>query len=129
MSSATPQARRGATTATEQRLRGAYYTPPALARVIAEWAVRPNTDRVLDPACGDGALLSAACAQLKALRIRHTSRRLYGIEIDSSACARARKNLQIRRDQIRNRDFFDTTLADLSERRFDAVIGNPPYVR
>src|SRR5271166_4358635 len=33
---------------------GAYYTPEAVAASLVMWAVRHGSDRMLDPACGDG---------------------------------------------------------------------------
>src|SRR6266536_160473 len=39
------------------KLRGGYYTPPAVARFIAAWASAAGP-RVLEPSCGDGAVLA-----------------------------------------------------------------------
>jgi hypothetical protein len=38
---------------------GAYYTPELVAASLAHWAVHADTDRMLDPACGDGRFISA----------------------------------------------------------------------
>lgn len=46
--------------ATEQKLRGGYYTPPLITRFLADWAVQSTSDRVLEPSAGDGAFVSAA---------------------------------------------------------------------
>ena len=39
---------------TEQKLRGAYYTPLQLANAMVELFAAQNIDRVLEPSCGDG---------------------------------------------------------------------------
>ena len=54
-------------TATAQKARGAFYTPPALARYVIESAVHSADDDVLKPSCGDGAFLLAAGQRLDAL--------------------------------------------------------------
>ena len=44
--------------ASEQKLRGAYYTPPAIASFILHWGINGSTDAdILEPSCGDGAFL------------------------------------------------------------------------
>lgn len=48
------------------RARGAYPTPPSLARILAEFALRDPADRLLDPGCGAGGLLAAGAAALGA---------------------------------------------------------------
>jgi adenine-specific DNA-methyltransferase len=45
---------------TAQKIRGAVYTPPRVAAALVRWAVRSPTDRVLDPACGEGVFLAIA---------------------------------------------------------------------
>jgi hypothetical protein len=59
---------------------GVVFTPPALAARLAEFV--PAEAAVLDPACGDGALLAALGA-----------RELHGIEVDEDFAARARTRL------------------------------------
>ena len=36
-----------------RKARGAFFTPPELARFVARWAIRFPGDRVLEPACGE----------------------------------------------------------------------------
>jgi hypothetical protein len=50
-----------------QKRLGAFYTPPEMARVLVDWAVRDATDRVLDPSFGGLVFLEAAAARLAAL--------------------------------------------------------------
>jgi adenine-specific DNA-methyltransferase len=127
--SATHQPRRNAAGASAQRLRGAYYTPGPLAAAIAAWAVTPTANRVLDPSCGNGILLAAARDRMEELRTPDIASRLYGVEIDTDACRHTQAALALSADQIRQADFFACSLADIGGQPFDAVIGNPPYVR
>ena len=50
--------------ASNQKLRGGYYTPPVIARFLAGWAIGAPSDEVLEPSCGDGELLEAAAQRL-----------------------------------------------------------------
>ena len=126
---------------------GVHYTPPELAAFLADRAVRalgPPGDRpvrVLDPACGDGALLAAA-----GQRLRDTG---YGVELvgsdrDPAAVAGAGRRLAelglaaelLVRDALRPPDEpAPTRVAATADAgrpapgSFDLVITNPPYVR
>src|SRR5579883_3034406 len=54
-------------TSDNQKLRGGYYTPEAIARFMVGWAARRSTDEILEPSCGDGMFLDAAAERLLAL--------------------------------------------------------------
>ena len=43
-----------------RKARGAFFTPPAVARFIADWAVRSPADAVLEPSCGEAVFLHEA---------------------------------------------------------------------
>ena len=47
-----------------RKARGAFFTPAPIARFIVDWAVRRAGDSVLDPSCGDAALLAPAAMKL-----------------------------------------------------------------
>ncbi|HSY15762.1 MAG TPA: N-6 DNA methylase [Jatrophihabitantaceae bacterium] len=118
-----------------RKARGAFFTPDAVASFIAEWAVREVTDAVLEPSCGEAALLHAAHDQFTrldagganlALRTQDGIR-LHGVELHPASARAARSGLAARgaTADIRVADFFTLDPAP----RFDAVIGNPPYIR
>jgi len=117
------------------KLRGGYYTSPELAAWLCTWAIRASDDFVLEPSCGDGVFLRAALNCLANLNARGlaSADHLFGIEIlaDEADKARARleQHLGFRAaDVVETSDFFawwnrpDRPL-------FDAVVGNPPFIR
>jgi adenine-specific DNA methylase len=111
-----------------RKARGAYFTPNPVTRFIAKWAIRSPDDSVLEPSCGEAEFLLSAQQELS--RISDDGfvlGSLHGVEIHKDSCETAKARLQACgvSPQIHNTDFF---LFD-SDRQFDAVIGNPPYVR
>jgi hypothetical protein len=114
---------------TFRKARGAFFTPPEITRFIVDWAVRTRSDRVMEPSCGEAAFLLAAGRQLAALGLApgELRARLHGIEIHRTSAERGLACL--RRHEldatVRVEDFFDCR----PEPAFDAVIGNPPYIR
>lgn len=99
------------------KLRGGYYTPPPIAEFIARW-VSAAGDRLLEPSCGDGAILSA----LEAVR---PTARITGIELAAAEAAKCRTRT---RSEIVESDFFAWFNSDFAG-TFDGVAGNPPYIR
>lgn len=108
---------------------GAYYTGESVADFLAWWAIRNPSDSVIDPSFGDGAFLLAACKRLRELD-GDIQTQVYGVEIDSEVhrvvSADFAMEFGIHPSNLVNRDFFDF---DPPENRFDAVIGNPPFIR
>jgi tRNA1(Val) A37 N6-methylase TrmN6 len=116
--------------------RGAYYTPAELARPLCAWAVRGPRDTVLDPSCGEGVFLAGGVDRLLALGAdpRGLADQVAGVELDPPSLARARGALLSRHPALRwsgllAEDFFGFALRAGGTVRFDAVLGNPPYLR
>lgn len=107
-----------------RKARGAFFTPEALADFLAGWAVREPTDRILDPSCGEASLLIAAGRRLRALGGKGT---VHGLDVHPPSIDAARQILEVEgfKSELRAGDFFD----EEPQSRFDAVIGNPPYIR
>jgi adenine-specific DNA-methyltransferase len=129
---------------------GAFYTPPALTDRLIELAseagVNWQTARVLDPACGGGAfLLPVALRMQSALGditpaglLKHFGDHLRGFEIDPFAAQLTQTWLEIAFSDItfNARKPFpsvvrvcDSLKEPITGKRFDLVIGNPPYGR
>jgi predicted RNA methylase len=119
----------------ERHRYGQHYTPTEVARLLAAFAVRAAGDVVFDPACGDGRLLAEAITVKQSFAPRKPSaqlrREVFGTEVSPHALTVARKTGA----QVSLCDFFDVepgVVFDESVRlpdAFDAVIGNPPYIR
>ena len=120
-----------------RKSRGAFFTPPAIAHFLADWAIAKNPNaHVLDPACGDGVFLLAAGERLRALGTSPSAIReqLNGIDVHLPSLDQATNYLRedkLTASLIRS-DFFEVlTPAQLGARVGwqDAVVGNPPFVR
>ena len=108
---------------------GAFFTPAEISRYLAQWAIQSANDVVLEPSCGEASFLLAAGERLRALDARPLiwSSQLHGVEIheDSAIAAQA-----LLRDagfdaSVTVSDFFDFD----DRQKFDAIVGNPPFVR
>jgi adenine-specific DNA-methyltransferase len=95
-----------------QKRSGAYFTPGDVASALVSWAVRRDSDRLLDPSCGDGQFLTF-------------HRNCVGIEQNPAsahqAITRAPSAL------IHEGDFF--AWAGETAERFECAAGNPPFIR
>lgn len=110
-----------------EKLRGGYYTPADLALFASRWVAHIQPERVLEPSCGDGAFLEA---------LSHTACReseITAVEYDpaESLKARARAGALALNTKVLNQDFLGWAIAKMKARtpRFDAVVGNPPFIR
>jgi adenine-specific DNA-methyltransferase len=122
--------------ATYQKLRGGYYTPKPIADFLARWAIQTSDAEVLEPSCGDGLLLESAVETLIGLGAEETAIKnlVQGIELDPHEARKASERLHalngLQLAQIDIGDFFTYCQTYLFEERcFDAVIGNPPFIR
>lgn len=111
-----------------RKSRGAFFTPLPIARFIARWAIRSETDRVLEPSCGEAAFLLAAAGELSLLGSRLTeASQLNGVEVHRPSAQAAEKSL------TKLGVATDITVGDFflrePEQLYDAVVGNPPFIR
>ena len=98
-----------------EKVLGAVYTPPRVAAALTRWAVRSNSDTVLDPSCGEGVFLSAARTRLSDLGARKLQ--CVGVDIDPETAAYAGATCS---------DFF--AWASTAPKQ-DVILGNPPFIR
>jgi len=111
----------------ERKGRGAFFTPRQVCEFISAWAIRSEFDTILEPSAGEAAFLLAAHGQLSRGGRPVTAGQLVGIEIHEASARAARAILEARaiQAQLRVADFFDVP----ARAGFDAVIGNPPFLR
>ncbi|WP_418861003.1 HsdM family class I SAM-dependent methyltransferase [Slackia isoflavoniconvertens] len=109
--------------------RGAFFTPPELGRYIAEWAIRDREEKIIEPSCGEGEFLLAACNRLQELgaSISAISHQIEAFEIHDASADQALRRLKSSGFScgIKVGNYLELPSTDL----YDVVIGNPPYVR
>lgn len=141
-----------------KKVLGRFYTPPTLVKHIldsVEFGVAAKDAKIVDLACGAGVFLSASVKRIlektgnlgaKGL-LEKIRNQIYGIDVDEFACSLTRLNLLVSTSPIWIRSvgkeknlsisfnvFCMNALTLQSEenplrtRKFDLVIGNPPYV-
>lgn len=110
-------------TATFQKSFGAFYTGEPVARTIIKWAVRNPNDSVLDPSCGDGVFLSSAVRHLESIGSRNPQ--IWGIDVNEKALHLVKARLP--QCRLVSADFFSTKPGEIPF--FNAIIGNPPFIR
>jgi adenine-specific DNA methylase len=113
-----------------RKARGAFFTPPELCDYVVEWAIRDAGDVVLEPSCGEAAFLVSAGARLARLQADSGDDGgggLHGVELHQQSVNAALALLRSRgyEANVDVGDFFQVDPAP----QFDAVVGNPPYVR
>lgn len=96
----------------EKKRLGQFFTPSSVAKSLIEWVLRTPHDELLDPSCGNGEFISLH---------GHST----GVELSPEVCREARSRAPVA--EVINADFFEW--AARTHARFDAVAGNPPFIR
>ena len=113
-----------------RKARGAFFTPRPLAEAIAKFAITSKDDMVLEPSCGEAEFLISAAQRLLELGAFNSQvdEQLRGNELHPESAKAAVERLESFgcRPTVTVGDFFEL---DPEQQRFDAVIGNPPYIR
>jgi adenine-specific DNA-methyltransferase len=107
--------------ATEEKLRGGFYTPNSIAAFILKWGFNGNQNmKILEPSCGDGVFLE----EIRNGKYKYSS--ITGVELDKKEANKSRK-LGVKNTEIITSDFHDFCIK--TNERYDLIIGNPPYIR
>ncbi|HEY5043732.1 MAG TPA: N-6 DNA methylase [Verrucomicrobiae bacterium] len=102
------------------RVKGQFWTPPWLAKVMARWVTQDNPEILFDPAVGPGTFFAAA-------REAGFTGEFHGFELHTNAFADGWK-LGLKLDDFHHvqiADFISTSLPE----KFSAIVSNPPYIR
>jgi adenine-specific DNA-methyltransferase len=113
---------------TPTKLRGGYYTDPDIAAFLLKWVLNIHPKSILEPSCGDGVFLRGLSALstngLKSIK---------AFEIEPIEAGKAKQSANEFKKvdvEIERRDFLGWSLAKLlNPPQFDAVVGNPPFIR
>lgn len=109
------------TEASAEKLRGGFYTPEPIAEFILRWGINGSNDfDILEPSCGDGVFLELLAKH----KVRFNT--ITAVEFDQAEAAKAER-INLKNKEIINADFH--TYCNHTNKRFDLVIGNPPYIR
>lgn len=100
---------------------GQFFTPLPLCRLAAAAVLRDGAKTVLDPTCGTGNMLRAAHERLG------RTGQLLGLELDPVLADQARE--AVPSAQVHTTSIFDAAAQAGWSGAYDAVLGNPPYVR
>lgn len=132
----------------ERKRHGVVYTPASVVELILDNVLPADSGQlcaavICDPACGDGAFLTAAARRILHLLPKcdalHTLNQLTGYDIDRQAIAQCRTQLDAMLSEwypdarvdwsLCERNAFDRTSFHGDVGRFTHIVGNPPYVR
>jgi len=142
----------------ERRRYGQFYTSPDVVDLINTFCIREPHAQVLDPGCGGGTFLVRAYARKRALALRRNESpthdqllsEIVGIDRATFPAQLSIINLAVRNitqtanyPRIVRQDFFEArkgealpvvvsangSTGEVILGDFDAVIGNPPYIR
>lgn len=111
---------------TEQKLRGAYYTPQIMADFIAAYISKDkNIHTVLEPSCGDGVFIRA----IQGISDYHEMQ-IEAVEIEAEVSKKLAAEVASQDNiTVLNKDFFSFYREHNPAEKYDLIIGNPPYIR
>lgn len=110
----------------EQKLRGAYYTPLQLANAMVSLVVSQNIFSVLEPSCGDGVFIDS----LSSLNLLNSIQNVTAVEIEADEAEKVSNNYKNNENvNVLNEDFLDFYQRMYGKQTFDLIVGNPPYIR
>ncbi len=115
----------------KKRELGAYYTPPELSQVLADWAIQRTNEDILEPSFGGCGFFESSIARLRELGCLAPEKQLYGVDIDEHAFqilnSKFINHIEPEKRFIK-KDFIQVDPCEFLINEFDVVLGNPPYV-
>lgn len=110
----------------EQKLRGAYYTPLQLANAMVSLVASHDITNVLEPSCGDGVFLDS----LASLNLLDSIPGVTAVEIEDDEVEKVSNKYRDKKNvHVLNEDFLDFYQRVYGKETYDLILGNPPYIR
>lgn len=108
----------------------AFYTHNGLTDLICEWAIRSADCRVFEPSFGGCGFLRSARDRLVTYDVAAPNKQIFGCDIDPDAFGHLADLFEGPVDLTRfhKGDFLQQSFPSSWFGKFDAVIGNPPYL-
>ena len=94
---------------------GAFYTDNKLVNFINDKIIKQKPNSILEPSFGDGIFI-------KDLISKKFNKKIVGVEIDKNTF----QNFDIKQDNIKT---YNKNFLNFSNQKFEAIVGNPPFVR
>ncbi|MDH2915508.1 MAG: N-6 DNA methylase [Gallionella sp.] len=110
---------------------GAYYTPLRVAAILTDWAIRDAKETILEPCFGGCDFLEAMQNRFIECGQTMLAEHIFGCDVDLDAFGylSSRLGTMTRPGNFLHADFLTTTADSFGKTNFDAVIGNPPYIK
>lgn len=114
---------------------GAYYTPDPAVEFMIRWAIEDSSYKIIDPSFGDGQFLRVSASKVT---LDNPREQIYGIELDTETFEASKRILEAQYNifNLWNADFFKSDPffenhfgPKIPVESFDAVVGNPPFIR
>ena len=113
----------------DRRQLGRYDTPRPLSQAVVDWAIRSAKDEIFEPSSGSGVFVKSALHRLTQLRCPHPQAQVWACDIDATACTETLRETGLNPEHIWHGDFLSfTNSTGARGRKFDCIVGNPPYV-
>ncbi|WP_233964670.1 N-6 DNA methylase [Pectobacterium versatile] len=114
---------------TAQKLRGGYYTPQNLADYVTKWVLNKQPNSILEPSCGDGVFIQSLKNNEYKKTVNISCFEIFDTEAKKTL--QRSKSLGFENAYVREGDFLAWANDELKKdcKLFDAVIGNPPFIR
>ncbi len=111
----------------EQKLRGAYYTPLQLSNAMVSLFISEDIHTVLEPSCGDGVFIDS----LRQLGLINQIVSVDAVEIEPDEALKVQNSYSNYNNiHVLNEDFFEFYSRMInSKKQYDLILGNPPYIR
>ncbi len=110
-----------------QKLRGGYYTSLDLAVFLSRWVKEIKPANILEPSCGDG-IFFEALAKVGGF----ANSTVTGLELDEDEAAKSARRVRglLPKARIVQGDYLGWATEEMrGNTTFDAILGNPPFIR